>query len=280
MELHRWKDVDRRGRIVRVDYRAKKADGTSLLKYANVYLPYGYDEDKPYDILYVMHGGGGGPDAWLDCSQIKNALDIGFDEGRAEPFIVVFPTYYCLSPSERRKEGIDPAWENAQVLGFQKELTEALIPAVEGRFHTYADSIGLEDLRKSRLHRAFTGFSMGGCTTWYAFMHHLDIIGTFLPLSGDCWCIKPTGGKDEGEATAKALADCVRSYGFTKDDFKLLIATGDKDVAYPNLTPQVEAMKAYPDLFGNMKYVVKEDAVHAYEEVYHHIWNFLPEIFG
>ena len=35
------------------------------------YLPYGYDDRKPYDILYLMHGGGGNPDAWLDSSARK-----------------------------------------------------------------------------------------------------------------------------------------------------------------------------------------------------------------
>ncbi|MBO6158022.1 MAG: hypothetical protein J6P72_02025 [Firmicutes bacterium] len=279
MEQHQWKDVHYRGTIVRVDYRAQKADGTTWLKYANVYLPYGYDETKPYNILYLMHGGGGNPDAWLDCSQIKNALDRGFAEERSKPFIVVFPTYYNLNPAERRSSGIDAAWENAQVFGFQKELEEALIPAVEGRFHTFADGTDHQALVSSRRHRAFSGFSMGGCTTWYAFMEHLDIIGTFLPLSGDCWVIEPTGGKEHAAETAKALAECVRRFGYTKDDFKLLIATGDLDIAYGNLTPQVEAMKAYPELFGDMQYVVKEGAVHAYEEVYHHIWNYLPQIF-
>ena len=30
-------------------------------KYAYVYLPYGYSENEQYDILYLMHGGGGFP---------------------------------------------------------------------------------------------------------------------------------------------------------------------------------------------------------------------------
>ena len=46
-------------------------------------------------------------------------------------------------------------------------------------------------------------------------------------------------------------------------------------------------MAAYPGIFdlqedmrgGNMHYVIKEGAPHAYEEVYHHIWNYLPNIF-
>ena len=93
MNLHVWKDVDYRGRLVRLDYTTKDISGNPWYKYALVYLPYGYDDTKPYNILYLMHGGGGNPDAWTDCSQIKNALDQAFNDKLAEPFIVVFPTW-------------------------------------------------------------------------------------------------------------------------------------------------------------------------------------------
>lgn len=287
MNLHRWKDVDYRGKIVRIDYLAPNIEGDLWTKHANIYLPYGYDETKPYDILYLIHGGGGNEDAWLDCSQIKNALDQAFREKLAAPFIVVFPMFYNCIPTEHRK-GLDAGWESNQVLTFQKEFEENLIPAVESRFHTYAKNATPEGLKASRQHRAFGGFSMGGSTTWFAFLHHLDIIATFLPLSGDCWAIEPLGGKTRTKETVALLCDTVKGFGYGKEDFKLLIGTGDKDIAYGNLTPQVEEMAAHPDLFdlqddpakGNLHYVVKENAPHAYEEVYHHIWNYLPYIFG
>ena len=62
-----------------------------------MYLPYGYnpeDKETKYDILYVIHGGGGNPDAWLDCCKVKNMLDYCFHAGVAKPFIAVFPSYY------------------------------------------------------------------------------------------------------------------------------------------------------------------------------------------
>ena len=287
MDLHQWRDIDYRGTVVRVDYTTTDQEGKPWAKYANVYLPYGYDGSKPYNILYLMHGGGGNPDAWLDCSQIKNVLDRGFAEGINEPFLVVFPTFYALLPGEYRKNGVKGDWENIQVKFFQKEFQNDLIPAVEGRFHTYAENTTPEGLRASRLHRAFGGFSMGSATTWYVFTDHLDIVGTFLPLSGDCWAVRPSGGRLATEETAKALADTVRSLGFTKADFKIFAGTGSKDPACQGMVPQLKAMEAYPDLFemgedfaqGNMHFNIKEDAVHAYEEVYHHVWNYLPALF-
>ena len=289
LELHQWRDVDFRGTVVRVDYTTTAQNGTPWAKYANVYLPYGYDEAKPYNILCLMHGGGGNPDAWLDCSQVKNALDRSFAEGRAKPFIVVFPTFYALLPGEFRKNGVKGEWENEQVKFFQTEFAADLLPAVESRFHTYAEKdTSPEGLKASRLHRAFGGFSMGSATTWYVFQHHLDLVSVFLPLSGDSWIVQATGGRLFPKETAKALADTVRNFGYTGADFRIYAGTGSKDPAVQGMTPQLEAMEAYSGIFdysddftkGNLHFVVKEDAVHAYEEVYHHVWNYLPYLFA
>ena len=73
-----YRDIDYRGRIERVTYTGRHPEGESCEKYANVYLPYGYDPcdaEKKYNVLYLMHGGGGNPDAWLDTCHIKNMLD-------------------------------------------------------------------------------------------------------------------------------------------------------------------------------------------------------------
>ena len=287
MKLHQWHDCDYRGNIVRVDYETTDRQGKPWSKYANVYVPFGYDPRKQYNILYLMHGGGGNPDAWLDASQIKNMLDLAFANKEADPFLVVFPTYYDLNPSEHRHEGVDASWEDAQVRFFQKEFEADLIPAIEGKFHTFAEGTDHEQLVRTRNHRAFGGFSMGGATTWYVFMNHLDIVATFLPLSGDCWAIEPKGGSSRASETAALLAKCAADQGFGKADFRLLIGTGRQDIAYENLVPQLEEMKKYPEIFafsgdkdsGNVHFAVKEDAPHAYEQVYHHVYHYIKDIF-
>lgn len=288
MELHQWRDAELRGKIREVTYTTLNENGECVEKYANVYLPYGYDEAKKYDVFYLMHGGGGNPDAWLDACMLKNALDRSFADKRAEPFIVVLPTYYNEAPSVTRARGFDMDMGRRQVLFFQKELKNDLIPAVESKFSTYAESTDIDGLRASRKHRAFGGFSMGGSTTWFAFLNNLDIIATFMPLSGDCWQVMRLGGKEATEETVKSLYDGVIAQGFGKDDFRIFAATGSTDIAYPNLTPQIEAMKKCPEMFeysddlakGNLHYVVKPDAPHAYDEVYQHVYNYLPYLFG
>ncbi len=288
MNNHHYEDCNYRGKIVRMEYQAPKTDGTLVDKYMNVYLPYGYDADetKKYNVLYVMHGGGGSADAFLDCAPTKNMLDLSFFKKEADPCIVVFPSYYMKSYGDNPVKEIGTVWEGGETKNFQKELREIVIPMVEGTFRTYAETTDFDGLKASRRHRAFTGFSMGGCTTWYAFLLNLDIISEFLPLSGDCWVLGHMAGGEQTEATAKYLSDHVKTSGYTPADFHIYAATGTADLAHTALTPQIMEMKKYPEFIysenydeGNMNFLLKEGAEHSYEEVYQYIYNFLPYLF-
>ncbi|MBR1585680.1 MAG: enterochelin esterase [Clostridia bacterium] len=288
MKEYSYHDVNLRGTIERVTYRTTNRQGEERNKYCLVYLPKGYDEkdcEKKYNILYLIHGGGGSPDAWLDCCQVKNMLDFCIDAGEIEPLIVVFPTFY-----KERIARLGPPVaeeERSHVLFFQKELAEELLPAIEGRYHTYARNGSQEALRASRQHRAIGGFSMGGATTWFAFTHHLDLFARFAPLSGDCWEVEAKGGGARPRETAAALRDAVAQFGYTPDDFRIFCATGAQDIACAPLSAQIDAMKQLPDTFrfqedltqGNAHYFVAEGKVHCYEHVYQYLYNILPYLF-
>ena len=63
-------------------------DGSALEKPANVYLPYGYDETKQYNVLYLMHGIGGDENEWGmvgNTSQIKMIMDNLIFIGKISP---------------------------------------------------------------------------------------------------------------------------------------------------------------------------------------------------
>ena len=85
-------------------YALEEAEGTGeeivVEKKAQVYLPYGYDESKEYNILYLMHGGGETYTYWLiDMGMTtRNVLDDMIKDGKCDPVIVVAPTYE--SPAE------------------------------------------------------------------------------------------------------------------------------------------------------------------------------------
>lgn len=286
MKYYEYHDVNRRGTIHRVDYTTLRQDGKTIPKYANIYLPYGYDRgdlEKKYNILYVMHGGGGSPDAWMDCCMIKNMLDHTIDTGEMDPLIVVFPSYY-----KTPREGTPVSEkEQAEAEFFQKELMEDLLPAVESVCNTYADHMTPESFRASRMHRGFTGFSMGSANTWYTMMYNLDSFAWFVPLSGDCWSVEPLGGASHTEKTVKRLCEAVRKFGYDTDEYYIYAATGTEDKAYTAMEPQVQEMKKYKDVFvfeedyskGNFHYLLEEGLQHEYTAVIQYLYNFLPYLF-
>ena len=289
MKEYIYHDVNLRGTIEKVSYRTTNRDGQVRMKRCNVYLPCGYDPEKTekrYDILYLVHGGGGSQDAWLDCCKIKNMLDHTIDTGEIDPLIVVFPCFY--KEQITRIGPPDADVEKAHVLLFIQELAEELLPAVEGRYHTWSDGGSRDALVCSRSHRAVGGFSMGSCTTWFMFLNHLDLFSRFVPLSGDCWAVKPMGGKSHPAETAEALRNAVLQSAYTPDDFRIFAATGSKDPACNALGLQIEAMKAFPDTFrfsddfstGNAHYFLREGSEHCYEHVMQYLYNYLPVLFS
>lgn len=288
MEKYTYHDVNMRGSIKRIEYLTTNQEGDSKEKYANVYLPYGYNEmdcSKKYNILYVMHGGGGNPDAWLDCCKVKNMLDYIIDSKNIAPLIVVFPSFY------KEKTGRTGApvkeVEQGHVKFFQKELIEDLMPAVEKTCNTYAKDISKKAFQSSRMHRGFCGFSMGAAATWYAFTRNIDYFAYFVPLSGDCWEVEGQGGLTKPAETASMLHDHALRSGYSTDEYFIYAATGTKDIAFEALDNQINAMRKYPDTFsenadlhrGNFHYLLAEGEVHAYEAVYHYLYHFLPYLF-
>ena len=153
------------GTIERITYTAHDyyGDGEPVEKEANVYLPYGYDESKQYNVLYLMHGIGGDEDEWGmtgSTSRVKIIMDNLAYFGDIEPFIVVTPN--GRSAANHSSDGSD----FKSFYSFGSELRNDLIPYIESHYSTYAeyDENGY-DMSASRAHRAMAGLSMGGMQT-------------------------------------------------------------------------------------------------------------------
>ena len=221
-----------------------------------------YTPTKPAKrVLYLIHGGGGDQYAFF-CPEFLNMVDHMIDGGALKPLYIVAPCFY--DPKETDKT---PASSGRAVKKFIAELREEVVPLAESH-------IGRPFTRGER---AISGFSMGGVTTWYAFLEALDLFDWFLPLSGDCWILGEKGGGERPEATARALADAVARQG--APDFRIHAITGTKDIAYPNLDPQMKAMEAHPEAFGGrVRYDVMEGGVHDYETIFRYLYNVLPEL--
>ncbi|MDF2885268.1 MAG: enterochelin esterase-like enzyme, partial [Clostridiaceae bacterium] len=271
------------GTIEQMEYTVTNEDNSKTVKKMNVYLPNGYnpsDNTKKYNILYLMHGGGenettifGGPS---ESKDLKKILDNMIANGNIEPLIVVTPSFYTNSKDAVKDTAI-----------FTKELIKYVVPMIETKYHTYAASGSLKDLKASRSHRAFGGFSMGSVTTWYTFINCLDYFKYYMPLSGDCWSLGQGNGGTKPVETAQYLATVVKNSGYKPTDYYVFCATGAKDIAYPNLKPQVDAMMKLKDSFifsadttkGNFYFIISPDGTHAWNWVDQYVYDILPDLF-
>lgn len=259
------------GTVEKISYQTT-VYGNNLTKSAQVYLPYGYDPAKQYNIFYLMHGGGGNENSiFIEDKAMKPILDSMIMNGDIEPMIVVTPTF---------NGGSNDMTANAK--NFWKELAVDCVPAVEAKYSTYAKSTSAADLKASRMHRAFGGFSMGSLCAWYVLLNDLDYFAYHMPLSGDCWA------GNTADEKAAAVATACRNSGYAKDEYFILAATGTKDIAYGGMNPQIESMKKMTDTFtytsdfsqGNFYYLLCEGGSHWWTGyIVHYIYDALPYFF-
>lgn len=141
------------------DTKAYATDSRPVTKRALVYLPYGYDPEGRYNILYLMHGTGDDENYWLEThADNKTMLDRMIAQGEIEPLIVVTPTFYV------ENDGMDSSLD-ILTYSFREELRRDLMPAVETKYATWAETADDAGFAASRHHRAFAGLSRGAVTT-------------------------------------------------------------------------------------------------------------------
>lgn len=291
----------KQGTIERLEYKVEDLEKSNNIKHLNLYLPYEYeatDKNKKYNVLYLMHGGGedenllfGGPGK---NTELKNILDNMIANCDIKPLIVVTPTFYGVKNDLKNDEElchvetIDHPLPIIETKYFHNELINDLIPFVETKYNTYTSSANKEDLKASREHRAFGGFSMGSVTTWYAFINCLDYFKYFIPLSGDCWALAQKAEGNMAKETAEYLAKVAKDSGYAPKDYYLLCASGDLDIAYPNMKPQIDAMRELKDSFiyssnlkeGNFYFIVSKGGIHNWHWINQFIYNILPDLFN
>lgn len=248
MPTEMLEETDQKGTVERFVYDSQTYDADSsqpLQKGAWVYLPHGYDPANPYNILYLMHGGGVNEDWWFKMfPETVCILDNMIAKGICAPCIIVTPTYYRGTDADKNAEYITEH--------FHIELRRDLIPAVEKAYSTYAaGDVSEDNLVKTRRHRAFAGLSLGSMTTYRAaFYNNFDLFSWYGPFSG---CCGPQGKRDaEVVRIQKTLAD-AESRGLSLD--YLFCCNGDKDMAYEeHRTVMENALKQCPQLVPKKNY--------------------------
>ncbi len=242
------KETDNKGTVERFYYDTETYDAEgsrALHKGAWVYLPYGYDASKKYNVLYLLHGGGVNEDWWFKMfPDTVTILDNMMAQGICEPCIIVTPTYYRGEENEKSGEYITEQ--------FRFELRKDLIPAIESKYSTFAcGDVSDENLIKTRAHRACAGLSLGSMTTYRAALYNnFDLFSWYGPFSG---CGGP-GGVRENEA--KRITDTLvegEKKGLKLD--YMFCGNGDKDIAYEEHTEIMDkALKMCPILKPGVNY--------------------------
>ena len=213
-----------RGKLEKIEYESPvyTTDGNETENKVNkkmwIYLPYGYSDSKKYDVLYLIHGGGGNENTYFNggasFSKFKNLFDHMIEDGKIKPTIVVTP---CIGYNNARYDNID-----TNTITFQYEMQNFIIPLVEQKYSTYADDVTKEGIANSRSHRMIAGFSYGGIATLNAFVYNLDKFSIFIPMS------------DRFNSPDDMIYSIEERFQnlYDTDDFKLAFCTGGREMDY------------------------------------------------
>jgi enterochelin esterase-like enzyme len=117
---------------------------TQTERQMQVYTPPGYNHDnRPYPVLYLMHGGGGNDTDWIVNMRANYIMDNLIAHRKVVPMIVVMPD---------GNVGAYPL--NGPITSdvFPKELLESIVPAIEENYR----------VAPGPKNRALAGLSLGG----------------------------------------------------------------------------------------------------------------------
>ena len=253
-------------------YNEKK---TKLNKKATVYVPYGYNVNKKYNVYYLMHGGWSNETTQLgdeeNSNNFKNVIDHMIQDKLIEPLIIVCPTYNNLHNDDSDSYELS-GYHLAP--NFYRELLNDLMPKVETEYSTYAKSGSISDLETSREHRCFAGFSMGSVCTFGVFTHLQNYIKYFQPMSG---AVSPT-----------EIDKSVTNSKYKKDFFMYTI-TGSNDFAGSSFKSLIEYLLnmrsknfilADNDKGGNIAFRLKNGYLHDEKAVREYVFNGLLWFFN
>ena len=162
-DFYNVKDVPH-GKVSIVTYYSKVRKAYATMY---VYTPASYAEgNRRYPVLYLQHGGGEDESGWTFQGKTNHILDNLIAEGKANEMIVVMSNGNITVP------GAGFGYSIEGMKGFEKELTEEIVPFVDKSLRTIPD-------RKSR---ALAGLSMGGGQSFFVGLQHTELfshIGIF-----------------------------------------------------------------------------------------------------
>ena len=234
----------------------------------SVYTPYGYEAsgNKKYPVLYLLHGGGGDENEWLNLGRAAQIMDNLIASGKTVPMIVVMPNSHVgmsAAPGENSR-GYDGA-KSSRMVRMEPNTYEAtfgdVMSFVEKTYRTIPD----------RAHRAICGLSMGGGHTCVISANYPDKFG-YVGLFSAAVSNYPAD-----RATSEMTKDFDKKLAklFSYKPF-YYIAIGDEDFLY-------QANKSYRETLldpHGYPYTYKEsDCGHVWKNWRHYLTDFSQYLF-
>lgn len=176
------------GSVQVVNYSARLFSSPMLTvsKKMSIYLPYGYDESKKYNVLIMVHGAEGDNTDWMDKMFItedgpvvcmRNLYDNMIQQQIIDPIIIVAP----YTDSFVYGAGfLDTGPEQ-----FAQEVRETIMPYIVDHYSTYAENGSFEKISQARQHFALGGNSNGALYAYNAgIISNMEIFSGFICMSG------------------------------------------------------------------------------------------------
>lgn len=206
-----------------------------------VYLPYGYNKNKQYNVVFLVHGKGGNRKNWISSSwsmQIPGSSSIGkmsgknlFDwliyKGEVAPFIAV-----SVDLDHYTNDSGDVVYNDGALV---KKIRQYYLPCIINTYSTYAKSDSEADIEKAKNHFAFCGASRGAVTVYKVAVNPTQPIakmfGHEMFMSGDA----------DGNALKNLFGSSTNTLYFANG--------GSKD------SHCWKAMRSYPSIFPQFMYI-------------------------
>jgi enterochelin esterase-like enzyme len=157
-----------------------------------VYTPAGYDvHAAPYPVLFLLHGLGDDAGTWITGANANVILDNLIAQGKAKPMVMVTTLGFGTSG------GPGKAMTPENITGYAKILLEEVMPIVEKSYN----------VGKGASMHAIAGLSMGGATSTFAGLNHLDEFAWIGSFSGAMamWPASTSAGATATSAPVEAV---------------------------------------------------------------------------
>ena len=234
----------------------------------SVYTPYGYEAsgNKNYPVLYLLHGGGGDENEWLNLGRAAQIMDNLIAAGKTVPMIVVMPNSHVgmsAAPGENSR-GYDGA-KSSRAVRTEPNAYEAtfgdVMSFIEKTYRTIPD----------RAHRAICGLSMGGGHTCVISANYPDKFG-YVGLFSAAVSNYPSD-RAASEMTKDFDKKLAKLFSYKPFYY---IAIGDEDFLY-------QANKSYRETLldpHGYKYTYAEsDCGHVWKNWRHYLTDFSQLLF-